>query len=320
MKPRIGIVVIGRNEGNNLTSCFQSLAMAPYPLIYVDSASTDDSVAIAKTFKNVTVVQLSPLSPLTAARGRNAGVARLNEMDPRLEYIQFVDGDSRIEPGWLEEAARVLSQREDVAIVAGILKEFEATNSIFKKISALEWEAKPGEIKATGGICMCKVTAIQQVEGFNELLIGAEDTDFCYRIRKKGWKILHIPVPMGVHDSSIKSFRDFWRRSMRTGYAFSQVSQFHWNDSERLFARENISTFIFGGIIPILTLTLAPWTGGFSLLLLLVYPLLFWRIYRKAEKHWSKQEACLYAASCILAKFPGFIGACKFYINSLWHK
>jgi hypothetical protein len=42
----IGIVVIGRNEGDRLTRCLQSLQMENLPVIYVDSGSTDGSQEI----------------------------------------------------------------------------------------------------------------------------------------------------------------------------------------------------------------------------------------------------------------------------------
>ena len=102
---------------------------------------------------------------------------------------------------------------------------------------------------------------------------------------------------------------------MRTGYAFSQVSWIHRRDPEKIFFRENISTIIYGGVIPLLALGLSVWTKGASLLLFGIYLILFWRIYLKERERWTKSESCLYAASCIFAKFPGFLGACKFYLK-----
>ena len=38
-----GVVVIGRNEGERLVRCLQSLSQSRAPLVYVDSSSTDGS-------------------------------------------------------------------------------------------------------------------------------------------------------------------------------------------------------------------------------------------------------------------------------------
>jgi glycosyltransferase involved in cell wall biosynthesis len=68
--------VIGRNEGDRLIACLQSVqAMEPIgggvEIIYVDSASTDQSVARAEAL-GVRVLRVNPERP-TAAIGRNAG-------------------------------------------------------------------------------------------------------------------------------------------------------------------------------------------------------------------------------------------------------
>ena len=44
----IGVVVIGRNEGDRLATCLASLAPLAVPVVYVDSGSTDGSVAVAR--------------------------------------------------------------------------------------------------------------------------------------------------------------------------------------------------------------------------------------------------------------------------------
>ena len=50
----ISVVVIGRNEAARIGACLESirssLGVLSHEIIYVDSRSTDDSVAIAKTY------------------------------------------------------------------------------------------------------------------------------------------------------------------------------------------------------------------------------------------------------------------------------
>ena len=46
MIPRVGVVAIGRNEGERLRVCLESARRDVHALVYVDSGSTDGSVEI----------------------------------------------------------------------------------------------------------------------------------------------------------------------------------------------------------------------------------------------------------------------------------
>src|SRR6187549_4009902 len=71
---RYGVVAIGRNEGERLKQCLIS-AQGADAIVYVDSGSTDGSVAWAKG-RGVEVVELDMKTGFTAARARNAGFRR----------------------------------------------------------------------------------------------------------------------------------------------------------------------------------------------------------------------------------------------------
>nr|WP_299491222.1 glycosyltransferase [Acaryochloris sp. IP29b_bin.137] len=104
----IGIVAIGRNEGDRLKACLQSAIaqVSKSHIVYVDSGSTDDSVAWAGALA-ITVLNLDLSIPFTAARARNAGFNYLCSQFPALKYVQFVDGDCFLEPTWCQQAHHV---------------------------------------------------------------------------------------------------------------------------------------------------------------------------------------------------------------------
>src|SRR5688572_7206389 len=65
----VGVVVIGRNEGERLKRCLRSLIdQGAGPIVYVDSGSSDDSVAFSRSL-GVHVVNLDTSIPFTMARG-----------------------------------------------------------------------------------------------------------------------------------------------------------------------------------------------------------------------------------------------------------
>src|SRR5689334_10304692 len=104
MMNHIGIVVIGRNEGERLRLCLSAVCGRNLTAVYVDSNSTDDSSELARTL-GAEVVELDLSQPFTAARARNAGFAQLEEIDADVRFIQFVDGDCELVDGWLAQAA-----------------------------------------------------------------------------------------------------------------------------------------------------------------------------------------------------------------------
>ena len=95
----IGIVVIGRNEGERLRRCLESLPAVP--TLYVDSGSSDGSIDLAKSL-DIATLALDPAQPYTAARARNEGAAALLAANPGLAYLQTIDGDCFLAPGWLD--------------------------------------------------------------------------------------------------------------------------------------------------------------------------------------------------------------------------
>src|SRR5579872_5335005 len=111
----IGVVIIGRNEGQRLIDCLASIKAVTGKIVYVDSASTDGSVAAAKQI-GARVLTLDMDRPFTAARARNEGFTALKRSFPEVRFVQFVDGDCVLVSGWLEKAAAFLKQREEVAI------------------------------------------------------------------------------------------------------------------------------------------------------------------------------------------------------------
>jgi hypothetical protein len=89
----------------------------------------------------------------------------------------------------------------------------------------------------------------------------------------------------------------------------------HGRTADRHWVRETLSILFWGGAIPILSVTLAWPTRGVSLLLLLGYPALGWRIWRRARHRLSDAEARLYAGHCICVKVPQFIGCAQYLIS-----
>ena len=183
-----GAVAIGRNEGDRLKNCMNSLQDAS-AIIYVDSGSSDDSVPMARG-RGVEVVQLDMSVPFTASRARNAGLARLQQVAPELRFVQFVDGDCELTKGWCQQGASFLASHPGVAAVCGRLRERHPERSIYNWLCDKEWDGPVGEIKACAGNAMMSVDAVHAVGGYNEALIAGEEAELCLRLRLN--KLAHL--------------------------------------------------------------------------------------------------------------------------------
>lgn len=311
---RIGLVAIGRNEGQRLRQCLQSVVGQVEVMVYVDSGSTDGSVDLARSL-GVSVVELDLSIPFTAARARNAGLARLLEVAPEIEYVQFVDGDCEVVPGWLELAERTLNQHPEVVVVCGRRRERFPAATIYNQICDIEWDTPIGEAKACGGDAMMRVAALQQVGGYNPTLIAGEEPELCVRLRQNGGKILRLDAEMTLHDAQMTRFQQWWKRSQRAGHAYAEGAWLHGDPPERHWVADVRRIAFWGLGVPLVAIAAAWWTRGLSLLLLLGYPVMVYKIFKYYRRSLPSKQALLYALFCMLGKFPQAQGLLQFYWN-----
>ena len=314
---QVGLVAIGRNEGERLRQCLLSVIGKVAHVVYVDSGSTDGSIELARSLL-VDVVELDLSTPFTAARARNAGFAHLLQKNTQLEFVQFVDGDCEVVEGWIERAHSELEAQPNVAVVCGRRRERFPKQSIYNQLCDLEWDTPIGEAKACGGDSMMRVKAFQQVGGFNPALIAGEEPELCVRLRQKEWKILRIDAEMTLHDAQMTRFSQWWKRALRAGHAYAEGAWLHGRSSEGHWRRESWSIWFWGFYLPLLALGLIWPTHGFSLLLLVGYPILAGRIFLKQRRqNICTEHAALYALSCVLGKFAQ-VGGTLGFLRTHW--
>lgn len=308
----IGLVAIGRNEGERLVRCLSSVAREGVPFVYVDSGSTDDSRDVARRL-GADVVELDLSIPFTAARARNAGLRRLLESHPELDFVQFVDGDCEIREGWLATAREFLVRAADVAVVCGRRRERHPEASVFNRLCDIEWNGPVGEILECGGDAMMRVEPLVAVGGYRADLIAGEEPELCVRLRSAGWKIWRLDAEMTMHDAAMSRWTQWWNRSRRAGHAFAEVAWVHRGSPFAIWARSVTSAVAWGGVLPaaIVVLTLAdPRFAG----LVLVYPL---QVARMALSSGGRPDDWRFAAFTVMGKVPEFAGIVRYHLNRL---
>ena len=304
----VGVVVIARNEGERLLRCLDSLRDSAACIVYADSDSSDGSPERARA-RGAEVVVLDRSRPLNAARGRNAGLARLRELQPELAYVFFVDGDCEVVPGFLAAARAELERDPGLGAVCGRRQELHPEASLFNRAVDCEWNTPVGEALGFGGDVLVRAAALRQAGGYDEALNQGEDPELAFRLRRAGWRIRRIEHGMTRHDVALLRLSAWRRRHQRGGYAYAHGAALHWRSPGRYNQRACLSVLAWGCALPLGALALAWPTRGASLALLALHGVLAWRIraYRLARGD-EPRHATRYAWLIALGKIDEAIG------------
>lgn len=308
----VGIVVIGRNEGKRLIDCLTSVTAQIASTIYVDSGSVDGSASVAEQM-GASVVRLESTQPFTAARARNEGFAALMKLRPNTRFVQFVDGDCELVPGWLDAAQEFISQQSDIAAVCGRRRERYPDLSAYNRLCDIEWDTRIGLTKACGGDSLIRVEAFEMVGGFCRQLIAGEEPELCVRLRERGWKIWRLDAGMTRHDANVTRLSEWWVRAVRCGHAYAEVSWLHRGSRFGIYRKETARAILWAGLVP-LAIVLSAFFRPFALGAALIYPLeICWIALRRGA---ALPESWTYALFMTLSKFAEFQGILQF----LWRR
>ena len=314
----VGIVAIGRNEGDRFRACLASLPDG-IPAVYVDSGSTDNSVANAEE-AGVCVVHLPADQGFTAARARNAGWRALLAQHPGLRFIQFLDGDCTLDRAWLHHALTEIEREEKTAVVFGRLKERFPERSIYNAMCNREWDVEIGKVRACGGNAFIRTDALIQTQGYNDQLIAGEEPDLCLRMRFLGWSIIRIPGEMGLHDASILKFSSWWKRTKRSGHAYAEHVFIHRRQADPDWIRSLFSMLFWAFFLPasfavglVFTASHHRLWSAIPIFIVLLFIAQLYRLWVRAKsKGLPSKEALGEAVLLLIGKFAHSAGAVKF--------
>jgi len=318
MTPALSIVIIGRNEGERLTRCLHSVNLSwglegKAEVIYVDSGSTDGSPQAAGKFGAQVIVLHGGIQ--TAARARNAGWQRASA-----PYILFLDGDTILNPHFVPTALKVIESDPGIAAVWGHRRELYPERSIYNRVLDLDWIYPAGDTDFCGGDVLMRRSALAQLEGYDPGLIAGEEPELCRRLRARGYCIVHIDAPMTRHDLNMTRFSQYWRRAMRAGHAYSEVSnRFHgsadpmWLQESRRNVR-NGSFWITWLVVSIILLAfrniwILPWLA----LLIALSVRSAWKGRSRAPG--QKSLLLLYGIHSQLQQIPILAGQLRYFLN-----
>lgn len=257
----ISVIVIGRNEGARLDACLSSaqraLRMLSYELIYVDSRSTDDSVAIARA-RGARCFVLEE-EDTTAGLGRYAGTRAAHG-----EYLLFLDGDMQLQPGFVEQAMMrmaaggcdgVCGIREDRYMKGGTVV------SVRENYFGCTQERTAPEF---GGAIFLSAEALNRCGGWSTDTVACEEAELHARLLAAGCTIIELPVPMIIHCDAVRDERGiagvlFSRRRLGEGQALRCAARHEQAGAYMRFEREKFVGYALDWLCIALLLILRLW-------------------------------------------------------------
>jgi len=218
----LSIIVINWNTKEDLLHCLESIFKMgtgiQREVIVVDNGSRDGSgVEVKKAFPTVHLIQ----------NDRNIGFAKATNQgfkNSSGRYVLLLNPDTQVKHGAIEQLVSFMDTHLEAGVAGAQLLNSDGSkqNSIanfpslatelFNK-SLLRWlfpkrfpgkekdYPEPIEVDSVIGACMMvRQEAIEQVGLLDEdYFLFLEETDWCYRMKKAGWKIYHVPQAEVYH-------------------------------------------------------------------------------------------------------------------------
>lgn len=230
--PEVSVVVLSWNSATFLPGCLQSLSRTQgiaFEVIHVDNASSDRSHEIAGAHPLVTkAIRLETNTGFGG--GNNAGWAAA-----RAPIVVFVNPDCYVRFDAIAELVRPLQNDPSVAITGAKLlypgtKTIQHAGGILhpnamaehpgvNQPDGPEWSTVRDVDYVTGALMAIRRTDIESLGGFDPDYFPAyyEETDWCWRVRAAGRRVLYVPTAVAWHHESA-SLGKLSQRLIRMSY------------------------------------------------------------------------------------------------------
>ena len=234
----LSVIIIGKNEASHISRCIRSVLRGTAQfkdceIIYVDSASSDNTIQIAKKFP-IRIIQLRSFWPLSSAAGRYLGYVNTSG-----KYVFFIDGDTIVYKNWLQEGISFLESNPKIGGVAGTVNEIFLDKND-RRIGMIKNRYNQKEnviaVKVFGGIALYRRAVLEDVHPFNPYVVATPELELSLRIRKGGYRLIRLLTSMAItYGPERETFNEILRRarsnlySMGSTLRYCQENGLFWN-------------------------------------------------------------------------------------------
>jgi len=216
LESSVYIILLNWNGLNDTNECLQSLKKITYDnfeVVVVDNNSSGNDVNILKEeFGGFTHKIIVNDSNLGFSGGNNVGIKYAIENGA--DYILLLNNDTIVEPDFLDNLVSHVNINSSVGILTPVIKHYNNRSKIWAaggKLSKLRGSGfasteigksnAPSEVNFASGCALLIKREVFDKVGFldENYFLYLEDTDFCYRTIKSGYKILLVPSSVIYH-------------------------------------------------------------------------------------------------------------------------
>lgn len=221
--PKVAVIILNWNGYKDTLACLSSLQHVTYPeykIIIVDNGSHDGSVAaIRANYPHMMVIEAGQNLGYTG--GNNLGLDYARTLG--VEYALLLNNDTEVAPEFLSELVKVAEADPLVGIVGPLIYYFDQPNMVWSAGGTIDWyrgnttmvglnqidngqfNAPPHPVDfATGCALLIKMPVIEQIGPLDPRFFAYyEETEWCVRVARAGYKIVQVPQAKIWHKISL---------------------------------------------------------------------------------------------------------------------
>ncbi len=225
MKPAVSIIVLNYNGREDTLACLHSLEHLTYPnvtVILVDNHSADGSVeAVRAAFPKIKIVETGANLGFTG--GNNVGVRYA--LQQGADYVMLLNNDTVAAPDMLDLMIEVMEADPSIGVTGPMIYYYSAPDMIWSAGGAIDWSRgttsmvglnepdkaqfglSPRPVDFVTGCCLLARRETWEQAGLldEKFFMYYEETEWCVRASRAGFRIVHVPMAMLWHKISIES-------------------------------------------------------------------------------------------------------------------
>lgn len=192
MRPTVSIIIKAFNEERHIAGAIESALAALSGLdgevILADGASSDRTVAIAKTYP-IKIVRLNDAADRSCGAGAQLGFQHSSG-----EFLCLMDGDMRLHGPFLAAGIRFLRENPAVAGVGGITINHETDNLEYsQRERRYDPDQRPGFVTRLGGSGIYRRSVVNAIGYLTDRnLHGGEELELAARLHAAGWTLARL--------------------------------------------------------------------------------------------------------------------------------
>lgn len=212
---KVAVVILNYKTKDFTLKCLRSVQQSKYSnieIIIVDNDSQDGLADILTTKRNITFIQNN--QNLGYSGGNNIGIRKALQMGA--EYVFILNSDTQIKNDCINNLVNAFTDQQIAITAPKILfadkKKIWYAGGLFDIANVIGEHRGVDEIDqgqydqvtetdyASGGAILISREIIGKIGLFDEnYFLYYEDSDYCFRARKAGYRILYVPQAVVYH-------------------------------------------------------------------------------------------------------------------------